>query len=212
MSVRTPGRRNWTARDIGRIKPFVFMLAAYPLARWLWLAFGAGLGANPQEFLIRSSGIWSLVLLLVTLLVTPLRRLVGQPALVRVRRMLGLYAFFYAALHVAGWALWERSLSPALMWEDVVQRTFVTVGAVAFLPMAVLALTSTQGWMRRLGHLWQKLHRSVYVIGGLSVWHFWLVRAGKHDFFEPYVYGFALVLLLSWRLAFFLRSRRACGP
>lgn len=209
MSARTPGRRNWTAREIGRIKPFVFILAAYPLGRWIWLAFSGGLGANPPEFLIRSTGIWTLVLLLATLTVTPLRRMIGQPALVRVRRMLGLFSFFYAALHVAGWALWETGPSPALMWDDVVQRTFVAVGVAAFLPMSALALTSTQGWMRRLGPLWQKLHRSVYAVGGLSVWHFWLVRSGKNDFFEPYVYGLVLALLLSWRLVFFLRGRRA---
>ncbi|GAA0780044.1 protein-methionine-sulfoxide reductase heme-binding subunit MsrQ [Castellaniella ginsengisoli] len=214
MGVRASasGRRRWTAQEIGRIKPLVFALASYPLARWVWLAFETGFGANPQEFLIRSTGIWSLVLLLVTLGVTPLRRLVGQPALVRVRRMLGLFAFFYAVLHVVGWALWERSLSPALMWDDVVQRTFVTVGVAAFLPMLALAWTSTQGWMRRLGPLWQKLHRSVYAVGGLSVWHFWLVRAGKNDFFEPYAYGGVLAVLLAWRLVFSWRGRGASGP
>ncbi|MGB6008768.1 sulfite oxidase heme-binding subunit YedZ [Castellaniella sp.] len=216
MGVQAPGRRNWTAREVNRIKPFVFILAAYPLARWIWLAFDGGLSANPPEFLIRSTGIWALVLLLVTLAVTPLRRMLGQPALVRLRRMLGLFAFFYTALHVVGWALWERGLSPALMWDDVAQRTFVAVGMAAFLPMSALALTSTQGWMRRLGPLWQTLHRSVYAVGGLSVWHFWLVRSGKNDFFEPYVYGLALALLLSWRLAFFLLGRRSshrpCPP
>lgn len=203
--------RNWTAREVGRLKPLVFILAAYPLLRWFWLAFGSGLGANPPEFLIRSSGIWTLVLLLATLAITPLRRMIGQPALVRLRRMLGLYSFFYATLHVIAWALWDRGLSLVFMWDDVLQRTFVTVGVVAFLPMCALALTSTSGWMRRLGPLWQKLHRSVYAIGALSVWHFWLIRAGKNDFFEPYVYGLVLTLLLSWRLVFFLRRHPWAG-
>src|SRR5690606_34166668 len=156
-------RRNWTAQDVARAKPLVFLLGLYPLLRWVWLGFSDGLGANPPEFLIRSSGIWALVALGATLAVTPLRRLIAQPALVRLRRMLGLFAFFYTFLHLLGWAFWERSGSFALMWEDVVQRTFITVGMLAFIPMLALALTSTQGWMRRLGRSWQTLHRSVYV-------------------------------------------------
>lgn len=93
------------------------------------------------------------------------------------------------------------------MWGDVVQRTFILVGMIAFLPMLALALTSTRGWIHRLGRNWQRLHRSVYVIAALSVWHFWLVRAGKNDFFEPYTYGAILAVLLLIRLAFFARQR-----
>lgn len=159
-----------------------------------------GLGANPQEFLIRSSGLWALVALLLTLIITPLRRLLGQPALVRLRRMLGLFAFFYTALHVAGWGLWERSLSLSLMWKDVLERTFIAVGLAATVPLVFLALTSTNGWMRRLGGNWQRLHRSIYVIAVLGVWHFWLVRSGKNDFAEPAVYAIALLLILGSRI------------
>lgn len=198
---------NWTVRQVGRVKPWFFILMLYPLARWLWLGYAGGLGANPPEFLIRSSGIWALVALLVTLAITPLRRLMGQPALVRLRRMAGLFSFFYTCLHLFGWALWERGLSLAAMWQDTIQRTFVTVGMVAFALLLPLALTSTRGWVRRLGLRWQSLHRCVYLIAVLSVWHFWLVRAGKNDFAEPYAYGAVLMALLAARLAGAWRRR-----
>ncbi len=207
MPDLTPGQPYWTARQVGRVKPLVFLLALYPVLRWLWLGFNDGLSANPAEFLIRSSGIWALVALCLTLLITPLRRIIRQPALVRLRRMLGLFAFFYTFLHLLGWAFWERGWSLASMWDDVVQRTFITVGMIAFVPMAILACTSTHGWMRRMGHYWQTLHRSVYAIAALSVWHFWLVRAGKNDFFEPWAYAAVLAVLLLVRLGYFLRRR-----
>ena len=200
-------RNNWTAAQVARIKPLVFLLALYPVFRWVWLGFNNGFGANPAEFLIRSSGIWALVALCLTLAITPLRRIIGQPALVRLRRMLGLYAFLYTCLHLLGWAFWERGWSLTSMWDDVVQRTFITVGMIAFVPMVALACTSTRGWIRRMGHYWQALHRTVYVVAALSVWHFWLVRAGKNDFFEPYVYGIALAVLLLFRLGYFIRRR-----
>ncbi|PLC51714.1 sulfoxide reductase heme-binding subunit YedZ [Pollutimonas subterranea] len=211
MSTSGAMPAKWSAKQVGRIKPLVFLIALYPVLRWVWLGFSGGLGANPPEFLIRSSGIWALVALCLTLAITPLRRLIQQPAVVRLRRMLGLFAFFYTVLHLLGWALWERGWSLASMWDDVVQRTFITVGMVAFVPMVALAVTSTQGWMRRLGRYWQTLHRSVYVIAGLSVWHFWLVRAGKNDFFEPYAYGVVLVVLLLFRLVYVVRQRGAHG-
>ncbi|MGB6105950.1 MAG: protein-methionine-sulfoxide reductase heme-binding subunit MsrQ [Pusillimonas sp.] len=201
-------RRTWKAREVARIKPLVFLLALYPLARWLWLGMNDGLSANPPEFLIRSSGIWALVALGLTLCVTPLRRLIRQPALLRLRRMLGLFAFFYTCLHMLGWAFWERGWSLASMWNDVIQRTFILVGVIAVVPMAALALTSTQGWIHRLGRNWQRLHRSVYPIAILSVWHFWLVRAGKNDFAEPYLYGVLLAVLLLIRFAYFCLRRQ----
>src|SRR5690606_29183864 len=129
--------------------PWLFLLCLFPVYRWLWLGFGAqGLGANPPEFLIRSTGIWALVLLWLTLAVTPLRRMLAQPALVVFRRMLGLFSFFYSVLHVLGWAWWERGGVFSEMWLDITERTFVWVGVLAFLPMLALALTSTRGWMR----------------------------------------------------------------
>lgn len=187
----------WTARRVARFKPLLFVLCLFPVFRWFFLAGGPeGLGANPPEFLIRSTGIWAMVLLWLTLCVTPLRRLLGQPALVGVRRMLGLFSFFYTALHVLGWAYWERGWSLAEMWADIIQRTFVWVGVLATIPMALLALTSTQGWMRRLGRHWQRLHACIYAIAVLSVWHFWLVRSGKVDYREPVVYAVILAVIL----------------
>lgn len=190
----------WTAAQLARVKPFIFLLCLYPLLRWIWLGSQGQLTANPAQFLILSSGLWALVMLIVTLSVTPLRRLSGQPALIGLRRMLGLFSFFYTVLHVSGWALWEHSLLPGLMWQDVLNRTFITVGTVATLPMLALALTSTRGWMHRLGSYWGRLHRTIYLIAILSVWHFWLVRAGKNDFLEAYAYAALLGLLLALRL------------
>lgn len=184
---------------MGRFKPLLFLLCLYPLGRWVFLAFSDGLTANPPEFLIRSSGLWALVMLCLTLAVTPVRRLLGQPALVRLRRMMGLFAFFYTVLHVLGWAMWERGWSPASMWLDIVQRPFIAIGTIATLAMLALACTSTQGWMRRLGRAWSRLHRLVYPIAILSVWHFYLVRAGKNDFVEPYVYIVVLAMLFALR-------------
>jgi|SRR5690554_697402 len=190
----------WSPAHIRRVKPLVFLLCLGPLLRWIWLGYNNNLTANPPQFLILSSGLWALVLLLVTLAVTPARRLLGQPALIGLRRMLGLFSFFYTALHIAGWGLWERNASLPSMWQDITERTFITIGAIATVPMLALAFTSTRGWMRRLGSNWQALHRSVYAIGALSVWHFWLVRSGKNDFAEPAIYGAILALLLLSRL------------
>ena len=194
-----PGR--WKTAAVARYKPLVFVLGLYPVFRWIVLAYGPeGLGANPAEYLIRSTGIWAVVYLWLTLCVTPLRRLVRQPALVRVRRMLGLFSFFYTALHVLGWAYWEHGADLALMWADILQRTFVWVGGLAALPMMCLALTSTQGWMRRLGRNWQRLHNSIYAIAVLSVLHFWLVRSGKVDYAEPLAYAAVLAAILVARV------------
>lgn len=198
----------WTQKQVARFKPLLFLVCLLPLLRWFWLGFTGGLGANPPEFLIRSSGIWALVALMLVLSVTPLRRLMGQPALVTVRRMLGLYAFFYSLLHTLGWALWEANLSLSFMVEDIIGRTFITLGALAFVPMTLLAITSTRGWIRRLGRRWQRLHQSVYAIGILSVWHFWLMRTGKNDLAEPWVYAALLAALLLFRVVWYFRVAR----
>lgn len=191
----------WKAAQVDRFKPLVFLLGLYPLLRWVWLGFMDGLTANPPEFLTRSSGLWAWVFLLLTLAVTPSRRLLGQPGLVRVRRMLGLFAFFYTALHTVAWAWWDRSGDWLSMWHDILQRPFITLGAVAAVLMLVLAATSTHGWQRRLGRRWSSLHRSVYAAAILSVVHFYLVRAGKNDVLDVFVYGavfLGLMLLRKW--------------
>lgn len=204
MTPRT--RTAWTATQISRIKPLIFVLCLYPVFRWFGLGLSAGLGAHPQQYLILSSGLWALIALTLTLAITPLRQIFHQPALIRLRRMLGLFSFFYTVLHIIGWALWERNGSLYSMWQDVIDRPFITIGAVATLPFVALAITSTRGWMRRLGQYWQKLHRSIYIIAILSVWHFWLVRSGKNDYFDPYMYGTFLAILLFFRLIYWYRK------
>lgn len=200
MSQGKPKSPAWSARAIGRAKPALFLLGLVPLLRWIWLGFNDGLTANPVEFLTRSSGTWALVCLLVTLEVTPLRRLLGQPALVRVRRMCGLFAFFYGALHFTTWIWWDRGLDPASMLQDLYQRPFILVGFAAFVLMTLLALTSTQWAMRRLGKRWQTLHRAVYLIGLLAILHYWWIKSGKNDLQDPLIYGAVLALLLGWRV------------
>jgi sulfoxide reductase heme-binding subunit YedZ len=200
-------RMKLDAKAVGRFKPLLFIAGLMPFARWVWLGFNNGLTANPVEFLTRSSGTWTLVCLLVTLGITPLRRLTGQPALVRLRRMCGLYAFFYGLLHFITWVWWDRDLDPASMVQDVFQRPFITVGFAAFVLMCALAATSTQAAMRRLGRGWQRLHRAVYGIGLLAILHFWWMRAGKQNFGEPILYGTVLFALLGWRVFAWWRLR-----
>lgn len=216
MSATQPGAsrpahgplgRAWPAKSISRAKPLLFLAGLFPLARWIWLGVAGGLTANPIEFLTRSSGTWALVWLLITLGITPVRRMLGQPALVRVRRMCGLFAFFYAFLHFSAWAWWDRALDVAFMLQDVIDRPFITAGFAAFVLMTALALTSTQAAMRRMGRRWQQLHRAVYLIGMLAILHLWWHKAGKNDFFEPIVYGGVLLVLLGWRVAAYVMGR-----
>jgi len=136
-----------------------------------------------------------------------LQKLLHLDFLLRHRRMVALYSFFYAGLHVLGWAFWEQGLLPAAMWSDIVNRLFITVGTVAVVLMVPLAFTSTRGWMRRLGRNWKRLHRLVYVVAGLELWHFWLVRAGKNNFDRVWVYIAVVALLLIFRLVW--QRRRA---
>lgn len=206
---RASVRPSLDARTVGRLKPLLFVLALLPFARWIWLGLNDGLSANPVEFLTRSSGTWTLVCLLVTLGITPLRRLTGQPALVRLRRMCGLFAFFYGFLHFIAWVWWDRGLEMAAMIQDLGERPFIAVGFAAFVLMSALAATSTQWAMRRMGRRWQTLHRAVYLIGLLAILHFWWHKAGKNDFQEPLIYGAVLAVLLGWRVVARLRRGSA---
>jgi sulfoxide reductase heme-binding subunit YedZ len=189
------------------LKPAVFLLSLLPLARLFLLGFAGELGANPVEFVTRSTGTWALVMLCLTLAVTPLRRLSGWNALVRLRRMLGLFAFFYASLHFTVFLWLEHWFDVAAMLLDVLERPFVTAGFLAFLLMVPLAATSTQAMVRRLGSRWQALHRLVYLIAPLAVLHFWWHKAGKNDFGEPAFYGAVVALLLAARLVGRRRGR-----
>ncbi|MEO1766608.1 sulfite oxidase heme-binding subunit YedZ [Thiobacter aerophilum] len=196
-SVRRP-RLAW-------LKPFLFLFALLPLARLVWLARGQGLGANPVEYVTHSTGTWALVWLLATLAVTPLRWLSGRNELVRLRRMLGLFAFFYASLHLLTYLWWDQFFDWNEIARDVIKRPFITAGASAYLLMLPLALTSTQAMMRQLGRHWQRLHRLVYGVGIAAVLHyFWLV---KKDLSQPLLYGAILSLLLAARVMHWLRSK-----
>jgi len=179
------------------LKAAIWAAALAPFALLVWDAFHGGLGAEPIEEVTHRTGKTALVLLLATLAVTPVRRLTGWNPLVRVRRLVGLFAFFYAVLHFAVY-LFDQEFVPAYVVEDVVERPYVTAGFTALLLLVPLAATSTRGMIRRLGRRWQPLHRLVYVSAVLAVVHFlWLV---KKDLREPLIYGAVLLVLLALRL------------
>ncbi len=177
---------------------WLFAAGCLPLLRLVLLGVGGGLGANPVEFVAHSTGTWALIGLLLTLAVTPLRRLTGRSGLLRHRRMLGLFAFFYACLHALTYVWLDQSFDPRAIAHDVLERPFITAGFTAFILLVPLAATSTQAAMRRLGRRWQLLHRLIYPAAVLGVLHFlWLV---KKDLTEPLVYAGVLGLLLAARL------------
>ena len=179
-------------------KVWVFGICLLPLARLIVLGGSDGLGANPIEFITRSTGTWALVGLMVTLSVTPLRRLTGRTDLIRYRRMLGLFSFFYACLHFVIYIWLDQFFDPAAIAKDIVKRPFITVGFTAFVLLIPLAATSTHAMMRRLARRWQQLHRLIYLIALLGVIHYlWLV---KKDLTDPLIYGGILILLLAMRL------------
>jgi sulfoxide reductase heme-binding subunit YedZ len=188
-------------------KIWIALACLLPLLRLIYLGGSGGLGANPIEFLTRSTGTWTLVGLLVTLSVTPLRRLTGRADLVRYRRMLGLFTFFYACLHFATYVWLDQFFDPAAIVRDIVKRPFITVGFAAFMLLVPLGATSNHAMMRRLGRRWQMLHRLIYPIAILGVVHYlWLV---KKDLTEPLIYGAILVLLLAMRLPWGTRLLQA---
>ena len=179
-------------------KPWVFVACLLPIVRLLVLGGSGGLGANPIEFITRSTGTWTLVGLLLTLSITPLRRLTGQVALLRYRRMLGLFSFFYGCLHFVTYIWLDQFFDPAAIARDILKRPFITIGFTAFVLLIPLAATSTHAMMRRLGRRWQQLHRLIYLIALLGVIHYvWLV---KKDLTEPLIYGGVLACLLVLRL------------
>lgn len=188
-----------TASWIPRVKPFIFLACLIPALLLGWDAFTGGLGVNPIEDITHRTGDWALRFLLVTLAVTPLRRLAGWNGLIRFRRMVGLFAFFYAVLHFSTYVVFDHFFDLLLIIDDVAERKYVTAGFVGFVLMIPLAVTSTQGWIRRLGRRWTMLHRLVYASAVAGVVHFlWLV---KIDIGEPLIYGAILTVLLGARLA-----------
>jgi sulfoxide reductase heme-binding subunit YedZ len=193
------------------VKPVVFLICLLPLAVLLARAFSVadmGLGANPIEELLHELGRWGLKFLLLTLAVTPMRRWTGWNWLIRFRRMLGLFSFFYIVLHFTVYAVLDQGLDFSAIIEDVLKRPYITLGMAGLLMLIPLAVTSTRGMMRRLGKRWQKLHRLVYIIAIAGVWHFyWQV---KLDTLEPTVYALVLAGLLGARV-YFARIRRRRG-
>lgn len=183
------------------LKRAVFVSALLPLAVYVSLAAQNQLGANPIEHLTRSSGDWTLYLLTLTLAITPLRRLSGQQWLQALRRMLGLFAFFYASLHFITFIWFDHFFDLDEIWVDVWKRPFISVGFAAFVLLIPLALTSTKAMQRRLGRYWSRLHRLIYLTALLAILHFWWMRAGKQNFGEPILMGAIVLLLLAARAA-----------
>jgi sulfoxide reductase heme-binding subunit YedZ len=200
LSELNPGSRQlWWAKQI------LFGLSLLPLLWLVWLGMHDKLTANPIEFITRATGDWTLYFLCFTLAITPLRRLTGQNSLLRLRRMLGLFTFFYACLHFLTFLWFDHFFDLADMVRDILKRPFIAMGFSAFVLLVPLALTSNDVMVRKLGRRWMVLHRLIYVIAVLSMLHFWWMRAGKNNFAEPLIMGAIVAVLLVLRL---IRARR----
>jgi sulfoxide reductase heme-binding subunit YedZ len=197
---------NWT-------KVLVFLLCLVPFGILAGRLITGNLGANPTEFIQHSTGDWTLRFLVFTLCITPLRKFLKLPNLIRFRRMLGLFAFFYAFLHFLTYIVLDQAFDLSAIWKDVAKRPFITVGFTAFVLLIPLALTSTAGWIRRLGgRRWQMLHRAIYISAICGVIHYyWLVKSAV---LRPLTYGAIVAILLLWRLGDWLirRSRTIAAP
>jgi methionine sulfoxide reductase heme-binding subunit len=178
----------------------VFVLCLVPAALLIWGGFHADLGPNPVEKITHTTGDWTLRFLLITLTITPARKLLGLPQLIKFRRMFGLFAFFYGSLHFMTWLILDKFFSLPEMLADIAKRPFITAGALGLACMIPLAITSTAGWIRRLGgKRWQRLHRLIYVSAAAGVLHYyWLV---KSDIRLPLLYGAIFAILMTLRLA-----------
>ena len=191
-------------------KPVVFLACLMPLALLGWKAYNNALGANPIEVITHATGDWTLRFLLITLAVTPIRKLIGVLWLIRYRRMFGLFAFFYGTLHFLTYIWLDKFFDVHEMLHDVAKRRFITVGFTGFVLLIPLALTSTKGWIRRLGgKRWQALHRLIYFSAIAGVIHYWwLVKA---DIRDPLKYGAILAVLLGYRIAVWARPKLAAN-
>jgi sulfoxide reductase heme-binding subunit YedZ len=188
----------WTKVTLFAVCLIPFLLLLWPFSKLLTTGVAPELGANPVEFITHDTGDWTIRFLLITLCVTPLRKIFNQPRLARYRRMLGLFAFFYLCLHFMTWFILDKSFSFSDMWADILKRRFITVGMLGFALLIPLAVTSTAGWVRRLGFAkWQRLHRLIYFAALAGVIHYyWLV---KSDVRLPLMYGGILAVLMLYR-------------
>lgn len=191
---------NPSPKQLKGIKAAIFLLALVPLARMVWLTVSGQL-VEPLEFITHGTGSWTLYFLCITLTVTPLRRLTKMNWLIKLRRMFGLYAFFYAFLHFMTFFWFDHFFDVAGMFRDVAKRPFILVGFTAFVLLIPLAVTSTNAMVKRLGSKrWIWLHRLIYVIAPLGILHFWWMRAGKSNFTEPFIFGVIVAVLLGARV------------
>jgi methionine sulfoxide reductase heme-binding subunit len=190
-------------------KAVLFALCLVPLA---WLVYGIvtnNLGANPAEYLVRSTGDWTLRFLCIVLLVTPLRVITSTPQLARFRRMLGLFVYFYVVLHLLSYSWFDMSFDVGDIVKDIIKRPFILVGFSAFLLLTPLAATSFNRAIKALGaKRWQLLHKLVYVIAGLGILHFFWMRSGKNNFTEVFIYAAIFAVLLGWRVVQFLNKKQ----
>lgn len=187
-------------------KVAVFAACLAPFAILIWRATHGDLGANPVEFVEHWTGDWTLRFLIITLCITPMRKLMKLPELIRFRRMLGLFAFFYVCVHLMAWSGMDRFFNLHDMWADVLKRKYITVGFAGFVLLVPLAVTSTKGWIRRLGgKRWQALHRGIYFAAIAGVIHYaWLVKSDEH---KPLQYAAMVGVLLLWRVGAWARKK-----
>jgi sulfoxide reductase heme-binding subunit YedZ len=191
---------------VAKIVLWVFCLL--PAARLVHGAFTDNLTANPIEYITHQTGFWALTLLMVTLAVTPIRRITGWNRIIQLRRPLGLFAFFYLVLHFLTYVSLDRWFDFSTIAEDIAERPYITVGFTAFLLLIPLAVTSTKGWIRRLGKRWTLIHRAIYISAALGVLHFYWKKSAKSDTAEPLLFAAILGVLLLARVVIWLLKRR----
>ena len=190
-------------------KLVVFVCCLLPIIGLIYRVATNGAGANPQEYLIRATGDWTLRFICIVLAVTPLRTISNTPPLARFRRMLGVFVYFYVVIHLLSYSWFDMGFDVADIAKDIAKRPFILVGFLAFLLLTPLAATSFNAAIKTLGaKRWQRLHKLVYVIAGLGLLHFFWMRSGKNDFAEVFVYAAIIALLLGWRIRQYLIKNR----
>ena len=190
-------------------KPILFMLCLLPFSWLFYSALTNQLGANPQEYLIRATGDWTLRFVCIVLAITPLRTITNTPQLARFRRMLGLFVYFYVVSHLLSYSWFDMGFDVTDIAKDIAKRPFILVGFLSFLLLTPLAATSFNAAIKAMGaKRWQLLHKLVYVVAGLGLLHFFWMRAGKNDFAEVFVYAAIIAVLLGWRLRQYLANKK----